>query len=95
MKQMARQCSRGVEDLVEVIVSRLEIEAQLSRLRLVEFITGLQRSRELMTFKKGQVVKIIKRTCMVERVSSQETSFALPCQSTGKRLSLLRASARS
>ena len=52
MKQMARQCSRGVEDLVEVIVSRLEIEAQLSRLRLVEFITGLQRSRELMTFKK-------------------------------------------
>ena len=52
MKQMARQCSRGVEDLVEVIVSRLEIEAQLSCLRLVEFITGLQRSRELMTFKK-------------------------------------------
>ena len=55
MKQMARQCSRGVEDLVEVIVSRLEIEAQLSRLRLVEFITGLQRSRELMTFKKQAI----------------------------------------
>ena len=92
MKQMARQCSRGVEDLVEVIVSRLEIEAQLSRLRLVEFITGLQRSR-VDDFQKTD--KIIKRTCMVERVSSQETSLALPCQSTGKRLSLLRASARS
>ena len=33
--------SRRVEDLVEVVVSRLKIEAQLSRLGLVQFITSL------------------------------------------------------
>ena len=34
-------------------------------------------------------------TCMVERVSSHVTSLALPPQSGGSRLSLLRLSARS
>ena len=38
---------------------------------------------------------ILDVTCIVERVSSQETSLALPCQSTGSKLSRLRASARS
>ena len=43
----------------------------------------------------SEISWIRSRTCIVERVSSQETSFALPCQSTGRRLSLLKASAKS
>ena len=95
-----------MEDLVEVVVSRLKIEAQLSCLGLVQFITSLHGGESAMhcfkaeAFKSfrstgGPMLLILDVTCIVERVSSQETSLALPCQSTGSKLSRLRASARS
>ena len=83
-----------MEDLVEVVVSRLKVEAQLSGLRLVQLIAGLKRSKKSATTEQ-ETSRIKIRTCIVDRVSSQETSFALPCQSTGRRLSLLKASAKS
>jgi hypothetical protein len=37
----------GMENFVEFVVSGLQVEAELSRLRLVKFVTGLSYTRTL------------------------------------------------
>jgi hypothetical protein len=41
----------GMENFVEFVVSGLQVEAELSRLRLVKFVTGLSYTRTLKVHK--------------------------------------------
>ena len=43
-----------MQDLVEVVVSRLKVKTQLSRLRLVQFVAGLPRARESVSIKQKE-----------------------------------------